>query len=50
MPMQNPGQYQQKSKPTPEEGLPIPPTLVEMGISYKQSSEFYHKWKTFHLW
>ncbi len=38
MPMQNPGQYQQKSKPTPEEGLPIPQTLAEMGISYKQSS------------
>jgi hypothetical protein len=37
--MQNPGQYQQKSKPTPEEGLPIPPTLAEIGISYKQSSK-----------
>jgi len=38
MPMQGPGQYQQKSNGTAEEPLLIPPTLAEIGISKKQSS------------
>ena len=38
MPKQSPGQHWQKSNGTAEGPLLVPPTLAEMGISYKQSS------------
>jgi len=37
--MQGPGQYKQVSKPTQTEGLEVPPTLAEVGLTKKQSSK-----------
>ncbi len=43
MPKQNPGQYKQNSNGTQTVPFEIPPTLVEIGISKKQSSRA-QKW------